>query len=314
MIFWRIIDNKVYPIQEVNKLGFEELEGLRIPDDYLNNQEFTIMRTCFGLGDWGIISAMPRLLKEKYPNCKVYIPSINLLSKLFGGDKSNWKSWDNPFEAAFNIFKNNPYIDGFKDNIEGEIFHDHYRVYNNEDESIPLIKQMLKFWQFSEKEYKDYSPELYFTDEEKELGNKIIKEFVGDSEFGGLLLTNRFEGVSKSTGEEYDVDTNKLISTYLLDQLKDLPFFYWTYKPKSQLPLSFNSCLDMRNINTRVQLYIRSKAKLNIGTHCGFLDCLSRYTKIFQIQRFFPMNHNNIESNCYVTKDNYKKVLKNVFN
>ena len=70
----------------------------------------------------------------------------------------------------------------------------------------------------------------------------------------------------------------------------------------------------MRNINTRVQLYKRSKAKLNIGTHCGFLDCLSRYTKIFQIQRFFPMNHNNIESNCYVTKDNYKKVLKNVFN
>ena len=35
MIFWRILDNKVYAIHETNKLGFEESEGLRIPDEYL---------------------------------------------------------------------------------------------------------------------------------------------------------------------------------------------------------------------------------------------------------------------------------------
>jgi len=74
MVFWRILDNKVHSIKEIDKLGFEEAEGLRIPDEYLKTQEFTVMRTCFGLGDWGIISAMPRLLKQKYPNCKVYLP------------------------------------------------------------------------------------------------------------------------------------------------------------------------------------------------------------------------------------------------
>ena len=42
------------------------------------------MRTCHGLGDWGIISAMPRLLKQKYPHCKVYVPSIKLIQKIFG--------------------------------------------------------------------------------------------------------------------------------------------------------------------------------------------------------------------------------------
>ena len=68
MIFWRILNNNLHPIQEVNRLGFEESEGLRIPDEYLESKEFMVMRTCFGLGDWGIISAMPRLLKEKYPN------------------------------------------------------------------------------------------------------------------------------------------------------------------------------------------------------------------------------------------------------
>ena len=37
MIFWRILDNNLYPIKEIDKLGFEESEGLRIPDEYLNN-------------------------------------------------------------------------------------------------------------------------------------------------------------------------------------------------------------------------------------------------------------------------------------
>ena len=68
MIFWRIIDNKILPVSEVESLGFEEAEGMRIPDDYLDRGQFVIMRGCEGIGDWGIISAMPRLLKEKYPN------------------------------------------------------------------------------------------------------------------------------------------------------------------------------------------------------------------------------------------------------
>ena len=86
MIFWRILDSTLYPIQEVKKLGFEKSEGLRIPDEYLEQQEFTVLRTAWGIGDWGIISAMPRLLKEKYPNCKVYIPSKKLIKELFNVD------------------------------------------------------------------------------------------------------------------------------------------------------------------------------------------------------------------------------------
>ena len=93
-----------------------------------------IMRTCHGIGDWGIISAMPRLLKEKYPNCKVYLPSVKLLENLFGKQQSS--SWSNPFENVKNVFKNNPYVDGFKDYYVGEIFHDQYRVYDKNDPNI----------------------------------------------------------------------------------------------------------------------------------------------------------------------------------
>ena len=39
----------------------------------------------------------------------------------------------------------------------------------------------------------------------KQFGNEIIKEFLGDKEFAGLLITNRFE----SQGGRYDEKTNR---------------------------------------------------------------------------------------------------------
>jgi hypothetical protein len=96
MIFWRIIDNQVHPVEETDTLGFEKSEGLGIPDEYLDTQKFMVMRTAHGIGDWGILSAMPRLLKEKYPDCKVYVPSVTLLEKLFSQYADNWNAWSNP--------------------------------------------------------------------------------------------------------------------------------------------------------------------------------------------------------------------------
>ena len=303
MIFWRVLDNQLYNVGEVNRLGFEESEGLRIPDEYLDKLQFMVMRGAQGLGDWGIVSAMPRLLKQKYPTCKVYIPSPLFLSNLF--NQPNESTWQNPYENVYNVFKGNPYIDGFKDFMLGEVFHDHYRIYDKNKKDIPLIKQMLKFWQFNDDEIKDYYPDLYFTKEEKEFGDEIIKEFLGDKEFAGLLITNRFE----SQGGRYDEKTNRKLMSVLLDKFSDLPFVYWTYKKPKEIDISFKKGFDLRNVPTRIQLYIRTKAKINIGTHCGFLDCVSRYSKVYQIQRVFPLNQNVLENEVYVNKENYKEVL-----
>ena len=123
MIFQRIVDNKIYPIKETDVLGFEKSEGLRIPDEYLDKQNFMVIKAANGIGDWGIVSAMPRLLKQKYPNCKVYVPSKKLLISLFGQEHNN----------VHVVFDNNPYVDDFVDEVGGEVFHDHYRIYDKDN-------------------------------------------------------------------------------------------------------------------------------------------------------------------------------------
>ncbi len=288
MIFWRILDNKLYPIQEIEKLGFEEAEGLRIPDGYLEQQELTIFRTAWGIGDWGIISAMPRLLKQKYPKCKVYIPSKKLVKNLFNIDTN----------IMYDIFKNNPYVDEFKDEIKGEIFHDQYRIYDKDNPDIPLINQMLKFWQFKEDEYKDPQPEIYWSKEEKELGDYIINNYC-KGDFGCLLISNRFGtqlGKYDQTSYERDV---KNISKIL--KHNPIPYFYWSYKPLKDTPFNFiNKALNLRHINLRTQLYIKSKAKLNIGNQCGTNHLVSRYSTVYESQRQFPLGHNFIKGEIYL--------------
>ncbi len=289
MIFWRIFDNKLYATNEVDRLGFEESEGLRIPDEYLEKKEFMVMRTAHGIGDWGIISAMPRLLKKKYPDCRVYVPTSKFIKQLFGVESN----------IPQTIFDNNPYVDKYKDFIVGEIFHDHYRVYNKDNSDIPLLEQMLKFWQFEEDEYIDSKPEMYWSDEEKSLGDTIIKNTIGDDQFGCLLVSDRFGTQrGKHHQESYDKDTE--VMTKVLEE-NQMPYFYWMSKPISQTPFNFiDKALDMRHIDLRVQLYIKSKAKVNLSNQCGTNHLMVRYSKCYESQRQYPISHNFVRGETYL--------------
>jgi hypothetical protein len=293
--FWRIVDTQLYAVDQVPYLGFEESEGLRIPDEYLDKQEFMVMRTCHGIGDWGIISAMPRLLKEKYSNCKVYVPSPKLLKKLFHAYEQNWNVWNNPFDNVKTIFDNNPYVDGYKDEMSGEVFHDHYRVYNKDVTDIPLLEQMLKFWQFEPNELSDSRPELYFSEEEKRIGNKIIEQYT-DSDFGIILISNRY----KFTDDNLMIDVLKQ---------NDIPYFYYSPAPLNQTAFNFvNKALDLRYMNMRMQLYIRSKARLNIGNQSGALQLVVRDSKIYDMKRQFPIAGNYVKGEIYL-EDDFKRNL-----
>ena len=294
MIFWRIFDNQLYTVGQVNQLGFEESEGVRIPDEYLEQKVFTVFRTAHGIGDWGIISAMPRLLKQKYPDCKVYVPSPKMLRRLFGQMEQNWSSWNDPFVNVEHVFKNNPYVDAFKDHILGEVFHDHYRVYDNDNLNVPLVEQMLKFWQFEESEYEDSQPEVYFSDEEKELGDKIINEHC-NGEFGTLLISDRFKEGSDAPPIVEKLEENPL------------PYFYWSPKPLNRTPFDFiDKALDLRHVHPRIQLYIKSKAKLNIGNQCGTNHLAVRYSDDFEVQRQYPLKHNFVKGVEYLHQ---KKII-----
>ena len=78
--FFRIINDNLHGIQ-VDNIGFSIDEPQYLPDEYLDKGKFLVMRTCHGLGDWVLLSAIPRLLKTKYPDCKDYITSQKLLKK-----------------------------------------------------------------------------------------------------------------------------------------------------------------------------------------------------------------------------------------
>ena len=273
-IFYRIYDNTIRHAFETDKLGFDVNDPSYIPDEYLANKKFIVLRTCNSLGDWGIISAMPRLLKQKYPDCKVYVPSVDLLTNMFAG-RNTWNQWNNPFENVKQIFHNNPWVDGFIDNIDDEVFHDHYRIYDVGDPEIPLVKQMLKFWQFTDSEMKDYLPEIYFTHEEIQLGNEIINSYIGGDKFGSLLLTNTIH-------DFYDDNVNELLIS-ALELYKDLPFFYYGSKDINETMFNFvnvkGNFKDIK-IPLRVQLYIKSRAIVNIGYESGINTTLCRYTNV----------------------------------
>jgi hypothetical protein len=278
-LFWRTYNNQLYNIGEVDKLGFPNTDPSYIPDEYLDSKNFVILRTCFGIGDWGIISAMPRKLKEKYPDCKVWIPSPELLRTMFGHLHDNWSSWEDPFQVVHTIFDNNPYVDGFIDSFEGDVFNDHYRIYEVDEE--PLLKQILKFCQFDD--FNDIEPELYFSDDEHLFADTVIKNHC-KGEFGTLLLSNRFEGDGLNK-------IQNVINQY------NLPMFYWIKTP--DVDLSFNKALDMRHINTRIQLCIKTKAKFNVGNQTGMNDTIANYSPTYTVARG-KLGSNVIQSEIYI--------------
>ena len=288
MIFHRILDSQLFNIFETDTMGFSIDDASFIPDEYLSKKVFVVMRTAHGIGDWGIISAMPRLLKTKYPDCKVFVPSDIFIERLFGIKHQN----------AYVTFKNNPYVDGFIDNIDGDVFHDQYRLYDKDNPNIPLLEQMLKFWQFESHEYKDSQPELYWSSDEIELGNFIIDKYT-DSNFGCLLISDRFGTQrGKYDQETYDRDTHNM--SKVLKENK-LPYFYWSHKPLRDTPFNFiKKALDMRHIDIRVQLYIKSKAKLNLSNQCGMNHMVVRYSKCYESQRQFPISHNFVKGEIYL--------------
>jgi len=288
MIFWRIVNDNLYNTNSVDTLGFEKSDPSYIPDEYLEKQIFTICRTCLGIGDWGVISAMPRLLKQKYPNCTVQIPSDRLLKSLFEPHASEWlKSWKNPYKTMEYIFRNNPYVDSFVDTVIDEIFHDHYRIYNTKNLEIPLVEQMLKFWQFTPDEYKDSSPELYFTDNEKEIGDTIIKNHAPDG-FGNLLISNRFR-------KDRDVDfIRKVINK------NKLPYFYWVTDPSLLSLFDIDTVFDLRHVPIRIQMYIKTQARLLVGNQCGVDIVFPRYTDVYMSPKGDNFGSNIVRGNLYI--------------
>jgi len=194
---------------------------------------------------------------------------------MFGQYQSMWSSWDDPFKVVHSIFDNNPYVDGFIDSFNGDVFNDHYRIYKYKEQT-PLLEQILRFWQFSD--FSNIEPEIYWTEKEKNLSKQIISEYCNSGDFGTLLISNNFKG------EGIDKIQDKINEF-------NLPMFYWL--ANSNINLDFKKALDFRHIDIRVQMYIKSIAKFNVGNQSGVNDTIANYSPTYTVPRISSNENNN---------------------
>lgn len=302
MLFYRILDNKIVAGQNVSSLGWPlQSEHYVIPDEDFNKKKFLVYRTVHGIGDWGIVAAMPRLLKEVYPDCQVYIPSSNMLLETFGPTERH-SEWLNPYDIPTEIFKNNPYVDGVVDKWEGEVYHDHFRIFNTLDSCDPLVLQMLRFYRVNLDTTCDYLPDLYFSSEEVEKFSEVRHTHFGDSEYMAFSAGWNHEMLSKGGS-----NTNSHTATLMLGLLKDLVLSYENYKEipalvynNSGIDFGFNEKMSAKKVPLRLMLYLISNAKYAIGQQTGIFDTCAKYTTVNVVPHTNDLSIHYLKSIKYV--------------
>lgn len=302
------------PVGNVSKLGYTDTSDNRIPLEYLDNRQFVLFRTCHSYGDWVLLSAIPRLLKQKYPDCTVVIPSPDCLAKYFSPDAWHHKHTD-PFKNVVEIFKNNPYVDGMIDSIPNglAIYHDHFRIYNDVNPNIPIAEQMLKYWRFDDNELLDSQPELYWDVDEIEQGNQLINKYFGNDEYGFLYIDdvffietqNELREPLKLKRERIQAEINKHTNAWI----------YYYNDRIEPMPYKFNSLavnVNELNCSLRVQNYIKSKSKLVIGHQGGYgTDCMPRYTDCFVVPiAYNHINEHIVRNSTYMSCYDYSETTK----
>ena len=71
-------------------------------------------------------------------------------------------------------------------------------------------------------------------------------------------------------------------------------------KPNKGMFDIINKKLDLRNIDLRIQLYIKSCAKVNVSNQCGTNHIVARYSECYESQRQYPIEHNFIDNIKYI--------------
>jgi len=305
MIFF---DEYLRGVRETNKLGFPASNPQFIPQKYLDDRFFIIWRTCHTFGDWQIVSAMPRLIKKKYPDCTIAIPSPTCLHTKY--DERNWqRKHDKPFNNVIEVYSNNPYVDGMIDEIPDgmPLFHDHFRIYDENEPNVPLTEEMLKFWRFDPKTITDSSPELYWSNDEVKESNDVINKIFGNDPFGFLYIDDStFEtapDTDPSIGDPLKMRRYKIQQK--INEFDNLPWLYYAGKDISETYYKTKTkSVDVRSlkVSLRVQSYIKSKSKLIIGHQGGYgTDCMSRYTTCYVVPLTYKtINEHYIRSTKYI--------------
>ena len=186
---------------------------------------------------------------------------------------------------TLDIFKNNLYVDAFIDSYNGEIFHDHYRIYDLTDSKIPLVEQMLKFWQFTDDEMQDGNPDIFFDDTEIQKGNDIIKTYWNNKPYAYVSVSSTF-GTTSDEQVLIDVIDN------------ELNWFYYGERPIQDTSLNYlSNVVEIKplQLSIREQMYLKSKAILNVGNETGMNLWSTRFSKTYILgNKRYGSNHGGV--------------------
>jgi hypothetical protein len=270
MLQYRILDNKIYPQQDVELVGFSKNQDYPVLE---NPEKVLIFRTALGVGDWVMLERLPAAIKKYYPKCEVYLPSPKMIAETFGPLMHQWASWGDVSKTVELVFKNNPYVDGYVDTWEGEVYSDHWRIFDETNWKTPLVRQMARFYNIDDDKELDYTPMIYFSEDDIRTGITNINELSGQhTDYNFIHISNRNTG-----------DDNKILLDYIKkNKLDELPFLYY-YKGDIQETI-FKELRLLNNIENikdiRSQFFIKSKAKNCIGNQTGAMDVVCGLTKV----------------------------------
>lgn len=297
MLQYRITKDRKITVKQTDRIGYEgnfehnPFFGL----DRSTKFDFIFAHTGFSLGDWGIISSLPKFFKKIYPNSSFYYLHPEVNKKLFADEfAAGW--WQevisNPWDIGVYLMGYNPYVDGFLpyDSIppNKELFSDHHRIWKSKELTHePLIEQLLRGFGATEEEILswDTRPKLYYSDEVKEKGDEIINKYV-DKEYGCLLTSCRYKHLRNQwKHDNYLLEASKKYQEYPVFYYSNFDYknTHWNNFFKNQIPFK-----DL-NLSLLEQMYIKQKAKFNVGYQAGITDsiigggtdsiCLAGYNK-----------------------------------
>ena len=322
---WYIKNDKIYdrgfdvPYLGVPYEKIQKGEVGTLPDDY--DGWFPFMRMCYSIGDLAITSGVFEALKVKYPRIKIAWPSSDYIDHILGdGYVSRW-DYNEDVTAKTNvdtIMGNNPYIDKVFGVGEFDmVFTDHDRSYTkliHDGETIrstdePLAEQILRRFGFNDEDIKNINsqPKVYFTQEEINKCESIIDKHIGQSEYGCLLFAARLERFKGRWENDYLLFKDA-------ERFQNLPVFVYSHYELENTEWSrfFPNMIDFTKLelSIREQIYIKQKAKFNIGYQGGVTEASSGgSSEMISLSPYNTIRENCVRGSKYIFFDETSKVI-----
>jgi len=321
---WTIKNDRIVDLGETPYLGvpYDNIKNGEVgtlPDDY--DGWFPFMRMCYSIGDLAITSGIFQALKTKYPKIKIAWPSNDYIEHIFGkGFISRW-DYNEEVTAMTNIqtiMHNNPYIDKIFDVGEFDVvFCDHDRSYTSlvhDGEMVrstdePLAEQILRRFGFTDEDILsiDSRPKVYFTKDEINKCESIIKEHIGSYEYGCLLFAGRLERFRGRWENDYLLFGDA-------EKFKGLPVFCYTQYEleNTEWDEFFPNRIDFTKfgLSIREQIYIKQHAKFNIGYQGGVTEASSGGTStMVSLCPYKTIRENCVRGSKYIFFDETSKVI-----